>query len=67
LALSRMGYGRHPALEEGWQALEDHRDESGRYVLDWTMPKCDFKVGKADTANKWVTLYARLALKSRGD
>jgi hypothetical protein len=61
-ALSKMGYGHHPALDEGWQLLDQKRDEMDRYILDWTMPKCDFNPGKKGIANPWVTLYAYLAL-----
>jgi hypothetical protein len=62
-ALSRMGYGQHPALEDGWRFLAEVKDRSGKYILDWTMPKCAFNPGKKGSVNKWVTLYAYLALK----
>lgn len=64
-ALSKMGYGDHPALEPAWDQLETKRDDQGRYILDWTPTRTHFKVGKRGEANKWVTLYAHLALKYR--
>lgn len=64
-ALSKMGYGDHHALEPAWEQLETKRDDQGRYVLDWTPTRCHFRVGKRGEANKWVTLYAYLALKYR--
>jgi len=64
-ALSKMGYGHHPALAEGWQLLDQKRDPMGRYLLDWKTPKCDFNPGEKGLANPWVTLYAYLALKYR--
>jgi hypothetical protein len=64
-ALSKMGYGEHPSLAEAWDFLAEKRDELGRYVLDWTLPKVSFRPGKKGQINKWVTLYALLALKQK--
>lgn len=64
-ALSKMGYGSHPALASGWQLLEQKRDDQGRYILDWKAPKCAFYPGEPGLPNAWVTLYAYLALKYR--
>ena len=64
-ALSKMGYGNHPAMEDAWRLLADKRDETGRYPLDWTMPKCAFRPGKKGEPNKWITLYAYLSLKQK--
>jgi hypothetical protein len=61
-ALSRMGYGDHPALIPAWQYLEARRDEQGRYLLDRS-PLSIFQVGPYGQPNKWVTLYAYLALR----
>jgi hypothetical protein len=66
-ALSKMGYGNHAAVAEAWGFLDEKRDASGRFILDWTMPKCSFNPGKKGLANKWVTLYALLAMKHRND
>ena len=66
-ALSKMGYGRHPALAEAWQLLDQKRDELGRYILDWKAPKCAFNPGEKGLPNPWVTLYAYLALKYRDE
>jgi hypothetical protein len=64
-ALSKMGYGNHPALDSGWKLLNQKRDESGRYILDWKMPRCCFNPGEKGLPNAWVTLYAYLAWKYR--
>ena len=64
-ALAKMGYGSHPALAEGWALLDEKRDASGRYPLDWKLPKCAFDPGPAGASNLWITLYALLALKYR--
>ncbi len=64
-ALSKMGFGSHPALAEAWALLEEKRDEQGRYSLDWKMPKCAFDPGAKGMPNPWITLYAYLALKYR--
>jgi len=64
-ALSKMGYGTHAALEEAWSFLEEKRDDTGKFILNWKMPKCSFNPGEKEKANKWVTLYAYLAIKHR--
>ncbi|MFZ6028327.1 MAG: hypothetical protein ACOYYS_11485 [Chloroflexota bacterium] len=62
-ALGRMGYGHHPALGDAWQRLEARRDGQGRYILDHS-PRTLFDAGPGGRPNKWVTLYALLALKA---
>ncbi len=66
-ALSKMGYGQHPALTDAWAFLEEKRTAEGKYILDWTIPKCAFNPGKRGHPNKWVTLYAYLALKHKNE
>ena len=63
LALSRMGYGNHPALQPAWQALNTKRDAQGRYVLDRSLNSI-FNAGPNGQANKWTTLYAYRALSA---
>ena len=65
-ALSVMGYGQHPALDDAWARLATKADDRGRYVLDWPPSSGPFVPGKKSAPNKWVTLYAHLALKHRG-
>jgi len=60
-ALSRMGYAEHPALADAWKQLEAKRDDQGRYLLDRSL-KATFNAGPDGQPNKWVTLYAYLAL-----
>ncbi len=62
-ALAAMGYGTRPELDDMWKAFESKKDKESRYVLDWDPPRCYFKTGKRGQANKWVTVYAYLALK----
>jgi hypothetical protein len=63
LALSRMGYGNHPALNAAWQQLAAKRDAQGRYILDHSRLAI-FNAGPNGQPNKWVTLYAYLALSA---
>ena len=63
-ALSKMGYGSHPALSDAWNSLESHKTGDGMYTLDWFAPSY-FTPGKKGTANEWVTLYALLSKKHR--
>lgn len=65
LALSKMGYGNHPEVVDAWQFLDEKMNEDGTFNLDWTMPKCAFKVGKKGQPNKWVTFYAYLCYQQR--
>lgn len=61
LALSRMGYGKHPGLERAWSLLNSKAEKDGRYVLDWTPEQSPWNVGERKQPNKWVTFYAYLA------
>ncbi|MBN2240229.1 MAG: hypothetical protein JW712_10685 [Dehalococcoidales bacterium] len=66
-AISKMGYGDNEHVKRAWALLDTKKDDPGRYVLDWTPSQVQklFKIGKRGEANKWVTLYALLALKYR--
>jgi len=62
-ALSRMGYGKHPALADAWERLASKRDAEGRYPLEEQHSAAWVKSGKVGEPNKWTTLYAYMALK----
>lgn len=66
-ALSILGYGKRPELAEAWELLESKKDEEGKYILVWTPSRrySYFQPGQRGEANKWITLYAYLALKHR--
>jgi hypothetical protein len=66
-ALSVMGYGQSPELSEAWSLLETKEDENGRYIVDWIPPRSYFKPDKKGKPSKWVTLYAYMALKHKGE
>ena len=42
-------------------------DTQQRFILDWTPVQVQklFKIGKRAEPNKWITLYALLALKAK--
>ena len=63
-ALSKMGYGDHSASVEVWTFLDGKWNGTGRYILERTMPK-RLPGREAAQADKWVTLYAYLAMKHR--
>jgi hypothetical protein len=63
-ALSKMGYGKHPALKDAWEQLEKRKTIDGKYILDWHPPSL-FTPGKKKEPNEWVTFYAILAKKFR--
>jgi len=64
-ALSRMGYGQHPALAQAWKHLEMKRAEDGKYILDHSLKQI-FNAGPNGEPNKWITFYALLCLKQAG-
>ena len=63
-ALSKMGYGKHAALQDAWGQLEQRKTSDGKYLLDWHPPAI-FIPGKKKEPNEWVTFYALLAKKHR--
>ncbi len=64
-ALSRMGYGQHPALAPAWEYLALKRTEDGKYILDHSLKQI-FNAGPNGEPNKWITFYALLCLKQAG-
>ena len=49
------------AMQAGYEVLNRHRLENGRYVLTASKSIPAFKAGNTGEANKWVTLYAYMA------
>lgn len=49
------------AMRAGYEVLNRHRLEDGRYILTASKSVPAFKVGNVGEANKWVTLYAYMA------
>ena len=49
------------AMQVGYQVLNQHRLENGRYILTASKSVPAFKVGNVGEENKWVTLYAYMA------
>jgi hypothetical protein len=64
-ALSILGVGNNPAMEEAWKLLKDKEDENGRLHLEGTLTKQPCSFGKVGQANKWLTFYSKLAEKYR--
>lgn len=62
-ALSKMGYGTNPALDQCWALLETKRDSEGRYILSMMEKRSYFTPTNQGDACKWITLYALLAKK----
>ena len=49
------------AMQAGYQVLDQHRAENGRYILTASKSVPAFKAGNVGEENKWVTLYAYMA------
>lgn len=62
-ALSILGAGNHPALQQAWDFLSEKTDENGKLVLEGTLTKQPCNFGKVGQPNKWVSFYALLAEK----
>jgi hypothetical protein len=63
--LAVLGAGNSHDCEKAFALLESKKDASGRYILEKSLSKPYFKVGKIGKQNKWITLYALLADKYR--
>jgi hypothetical protein len=68
-AFCALGYGGDERLNKAWEFLNRARTENGQYLLGGTLtkpylPKTKEKPGKP---SKWVTFYALLAQKEKGD
>lgn len=61
-ALRVLGCPRESeAMQAGYQVLDRHRLDNGRYILTASKSVPAFKAGKVGEENKWVTLYAYMA------
>jgi hypothetical protein len=50
------------AMQAGYKVLNQHRLENGRYILTASKSVPAFKAGNPGEENKWITLYAYMAL-----
>jgi hypothetical protein len=68
-ALSKLGYGSRKEVSRAWELLDKKKDNQGRYILDWTLSQVRklFNVGRRNEPNKWITLYALVAMKASDD
>lgn len=64
-ALSLLGHGAAPELDEAWSLLESKKNADGQYLLDGTLPKSYLPRERVGRPSKWVTLYATLAKAHR--
>lgn len=65
--LSILGAANHPNCEKAWALLDRNKDREGKYILSESFAEPYFNVGKVGNPNKWVTLYALLSEKHRGN
>jgi len=49
------------AMQTGYEVLNRHRLQNGRYILTSSKSVPAFKAGNAGEENKWITLYAYMA------
>ena len=53
--------GKSEAMQAGYEVLNRHRLDNGRYRLTASKSVPAFKAGKVGEENKWITLYAYMA------
>jgi rubredoxin len=62
-ALSKMGHGQNPALDQCWALLQSKQEAEGRYILSRMEKRSHFVPTQQGEPCKWITLYALLAHK----
>lgn len=63
LALSKMGYGKHKALQASWNQINKFVGKDGLYLLHRSPQQSLLKAGKKHEENHWITFYVLLAKK----
>jgi len=63
-ALSILGAGNNPGLQEVWAMMKEKEDENGRFKQEGASAQVGF-LGKDGHENRWSTFYALLAEKYR--
>jgi len=65
-SLSALGAGQAKALDYAWSLLDEKRDDSGRMILEGTMPlnRAYLPKEKVGKPSKWATFYAYAAWKN---
>lgn len=64
-ALTALGYGNDPRLENAINLILDKQDQNGRWVLEYDYSSKTWRsYGKLNEPNKWVTLRVLRVLKT---
>ena len=66
-ALASLGYGADPRLERAWRIQETLRDQDGFIPVSWVPSKSPWKPDKRGRRSDWITLYADIAVKRKGN
>lgn len=62
-----LGYGNDSRLQEAWNILNEKKGSDGKYILSGTLTKSYLPKERVGKPSKWVTFYALLAQKERGE
>ena len=65
-AMSLLGYGHRPELDDAWRILVSKADRDGRMRLEKSLRWNHLRCGTRGRQSKWLTLYAGIVEKSRG-
>jgi hypothetical protein len=66
-AFSVLGAGNKLELKEAWRSMLQKKDGEGKFILEGTLAKPYLPKERVGKPSKWVTLYALLAEKYRGE
>lgn len=66
-SLCALGYGYDSRLSEAWEIMNNKMTDDGKYTLDGTLSKSYLPKERIGKPSKWVTFYALLAQKERGE
>jgi len=66
-SLCALGYGNDDCMKEAWDILNSKKTEDGKYILNGTLSKSYLPKERVGNPSKWVTFYALLAQKERGE
>jgi len=64
-AMSRMGLGNIPQMDDVWNVLKNKPQFDGKYILEAANSKKAILMDKPGQPNKWVTFYMMLIEKYR--
>lgn len=66
-AMSKLGYGNIPEMNEIWSVIENKKDSDERIILEHTESKKTIMMDSIGKPNKWLTFYIMLSNKYKNN